>query len=385
MRACLLVRDDNHLLWEWVAYHYTVLPLRHLIIGCDENAVEDPMDVLEHWKGTDLTYDVWHSQNFTQSARYEDHHDAPHRYVLRQAHFYGRCLQYFLQQGHRGWVALIDTDEYIQLNPLDDNLDRHMFGEGQGRSSFLDANVINKTSLFMSPNETLWDRISERKRLRQILGLDQSGLAATTRFRAVKQQKPIPTVLNVLDDYTSKHGSLACHIMPRLRYSAVTDNLTSLARRLCRPQLDPTIVSAAWNATNQLSTIRFLHHVPPNRFEHNGWGKVLVRLGSISFKSLRKMGTPHKPLPECVGPPYIPNMASFLRVNHYINDYQLYTKRKGDARRQQGRGGQQQRMDWSKSAHARDRATCDHMYGWLNQFVNQFGIARAQQLLQGLV
>ena len=32
MAACLLMKDDNHHLIEWIAYHYLVLPLRYLVI-----------------------------------------------------------------------------------------------------------------------------------------------------------------------------------------------------------------------------------------------------------------------------------------------------------------------------------------------------------------
>ena len=33
--ACLMIKDNNILLPEWLAYHYTVLPLRRLIVGVD--------------------------------------------------------------------------------------------------------------------------------------------------------------------------------------------------------------------------------------------------------------------------------------------------------------------------------------------------------------
>jgi len=33
--ACLIIKDDNIILSEWLAYHYTILPLRRLIVGVD--------------------------------------------------------------------------------------------------------------------------------------------------------------------------------------------------------------------------------------------------------------------------------------------------------------------------------------------------------------
>lgn len=33
--ACLIFKDDNDRLVEWIAYHYQVLPLRFLVVGVD--------------------------------------------------------------------------------------------------------------------------------------------------------------------------------------------------------------------------------------------------------------------------------------------------------------------------------------------------------------
>ena len=36
--ACLLLKDNNIILPEWLAYHYTVLPLRRLIVAVDPSS-----------------------------------------------------------------------------------------------------------------------------------------------------------------------------------------------------------------------------------------------------------------------------------------------------------------------------------------------------------
>ena len=42
--ACLLIMDSNHLLIEWLAYHYHVLRLRHLIVAVDPRSTTTPTD-----------------------------------------------------------------------------------------------------------------------------------------------------------------------------------------------------------------------------------------------------------------------------------------------------------------------------------------------------
>jgi hypothetical protein len=70
----------------------------------------------------------------------------------------------------------------------------------------------------------------------------------------------------------------------------------------------------------------------------------------------------------------------FLRVNHYLHDFAVYTGRGGDPRTTV-RGEGNKKLTWSRMAHGRDRITCDHMAAWVNEFVHQFGIERAKFML----
>jgi len=40
LAACLVIKDDNDRLVEWIAYHYQVLPLRFLVVGVDHTIVQ---------------------------------------------------------------------------------------------------------------------------------------------------------------------------------------------------------------------------------------------------------------------------------------------------------------------------------------------------------
>ena len=60
MSACLLVMDDTIKLTEWLAYHYTVLPLSHLIVAIDPASVleKDIEDVFDLWKPR-IYIEIW--------------------------------------------------------------------------------------------------------------------------------------------------------------------------------------------------------------------------------------------------------------------------------------------------------------------------------------
>ena len=56
--ACLLVKDDNQLLPEWLAYHYTVMPLRRLIVGVDPLSLTRVEPILDKYRELGMDIDV---------------------------------------------------------------------------------------------------------------------------------------------------------------------------------------------------------------------------------------------------------------------------------------------------------------------------------------
>ncbi len=411
IRACLVVRNANHLLYEWVAYHYTVLPLRYLIVGYDDTNTthdmpeENPNDVLLRWKqlnmSTDFFYDVWPASDFATDIEYTDGRDSPYfRHLQRQHVFYAKCMQYLHNQSNVGWVALTDIDEYIQLNPLDQHLKETFYNES---APALNDTNVQEGSVFLAPNETLWNRIAARKQLRHLLKLESSNqtvvnqnkdLQGVTSSDTPPPQQPqqpntnisstavLPTVLEFLEEYSSQHGGNAsspCHSFARRRYSAVADdNFTALASSICIPKLDPEIIESM--NISHLVTIQFLHHVFPGDIEHNLWAKVLVDLRHIPYQSLQRIidyNNPHRPLDECRNA-YIPDIVSILRANHYINHWNVHVTRRGT--NHLGNATTELKK-WADVAHIRDYQTCDHIHGWLNDFVKQFGMERAKYLL----
>lgn len=129
--ACLLIKDGNILLPEWLAYHYTFLPLRRLIVGVDPLSLTDPKPILDLYESI-VNVTTWVDDSFWVDGR------APHekkgfritnetghepvrwRYKYRQNLFYKACLLH-LHDEMRTWTLLIDTDEYLAFNHYDEH------------------------------------------------------------------------------------------------------------------------------------------------------------------------------------------------------------------------------------------------------------------------
>jgi len=63
--ACLLIKDDNELLNEWLAYHYHTLQMRQLIVAVDPTSSESPAEILAKWRRwTDLEIQEWTDNDF---------------------------------------------------------------------------------------------------------------------------------------------------------------------------------------------------------------------------------------------------------------------------------------------------------------------------------
>jgi hypothetical protein len=118
--ACLLVMDENFRLYEWIAYHYHVLPLRYLVVAADPRSKNFPdpvLDLFRHqlnmtilsWNDTDYT--SWDDSLSSDAGVREKRK----RHLARQRRFIGKCLQH-MHEHNRTWTALWDTDEYIAFN-----------------------------------------------------------------------------------------------------------------------------------------------------------------------------------------------------------------------------------------------------------------------------
>jgi hypothetical protein len=63
--ACILIKDDNHWLIEWLAYHYHVMPLRYLIVAIDPDSKTSPIPILKRYKDSKrMSISIWDDAMF---------------------------------------------------------------------------------------------------------------------------------------------------------------------------------------------------------------------------------------------------------------------------------------------------------------------------------
>ena len=111
--ACLLIRDDNRILPEWLAYHYTVMPLRHLIVAVDPHSVTSPEPILDKYRELGMDITVWGDNDYFCNCTSDETY---RNYLRRQRLFYKHCLMEFKNRGNHTWTMMVDTDEYIVFN-----------------------------------------------------------------------------------------------------------------------------------------------------------------------------------------------------------------------------------------------------------------------------
>jgi len=117
--ACLLIKDDNHWLIEWLAYHYHVLPLRRIVVVRDPNSRTSPDGIFRRWRGRmNVTFCIdddflppWVSNKYQEGSI-----DAARLHRYRQQFFYSHCLKALKTQSQSSWILLSDTDEFIKPN-----------------------------------------------------------------------------------------------------------------------------------------------------------------------------------------------------------------------------------------------------------------------------
>lgn len=112
--ACMLVKDDNHKLTEWLAYHYHVLPLRYLVLGVDPRSATSPSKLLSRWRDIGMTIVEWTDLFVRKVSKTQPIFNLDtHR--IRQRKFHKDCLTH-MKKVNRTWVLLVDSDEYLQFN-----------------------------------------------------------------------------------------------------------------------------------------------------------------------------------------------------------------------------------------------------------------------------
>ena len=129
--ACLLIKDGNILIPEWLAYHYTILPLRRLIVGVDPLSHTNPKQILDSYESIGMNISIWTNDSFWVDGfeAHEkkdfsitdetDHEGLRLHQRYRQKLFFKACMQQ-LHDENQTWTLMVDTDEYLAFNYYDE-------------------------------------------------------------------------------------------------------------------------------------------------------------------------------------------------------------------------------------------------------------------------
>ena len=333
MSACLLIKDENHHLIEWLAYHYHVLPLRHLIVAVDPDSKTSPLKVLQRWNGTGLKYTIWNDTDFISLyniekrakkgkmvAKSEDESKLSkivlHHHRERQGLFLMECYRQHKLMNH-SWVIHIDTDEFVVFNRIGKDED--------------ETNVMQNRELLRA-----LPRVGEQ------------------------------TVVEVLD----KAPSHFCHSMARLLF---TDK-----------ERDETDTMVGPFNKKRFDSMRYIYHHYKGHYI-SGRPKVVVDLLQMplcNFTKGEQVHSIHRPwryLCDASGSTELEEQGyrkSILRVNHYLGSWEDYSL--------SGNGRTRDKFDKKSNSSSAGGWPSLDILPWLDSFIKEVGTKRAKILLEGV-
>ena len=356
--ACLMVKGDNDLLSEWIPYHYTLLPLRRLLIVTDDGNSEDPKSVLKKWTTTQTGLHWWvkNVSEFENMHGVFDAEQAERSFRRKKLRKYDRiqsndtidskviqyvahtrllhkqkamityCSKFMKERGVR-WISMYDTDEFLAINRM---------GATEGSDATRQP-------------ETLGEKYGMRP---QLPPLESNA-----------------TVVDIMNSFERARQPLKpCHTMPRVGFGAL-ENFT------CPGSEDIKTFAIENFDSDRLVTLRYQQHAVKSDFSKNRFGKVFVDVSNISDRTLSMPPKNiHRPFEdECVRA-IVPVQEAPFYLMHYAGGWERF-KSKNDARR----GFE----EWKELADVSDSTSCcqEEVYRWLPRFVDQVGIRRAKVLL----
>jgi hypothetical protein len=343
--ACLLTKDDNHWLVEWLAYHYHVLPLRQLIIVRDPSSRTSPEGILNRWKGKiditewsdDRVLPPWVRKKFQNGTITEV---GLHRY--RQQFFYSKCLQEFKAR-NQTWVLLSDVDEFIKPNPY-----------------------VTLPNVAAAP-------------------LAQPGSVLTTMQNYDYAQEQTRQSNSI--DIDPQLEQPKCLHVPRIQIATKEVPEDDDPPLIPLPQLE-------WNASQFLTTRWLFHNGKEIRAAKNLNGKNVVNVKRLLPTQIpRKVDNVHTVIPDGICPSTagdrLHHADSWLVIQHYAGTFEQYSFRDDPRDGIAGRPARLDRTIWQSigqvpAASDNILRRDDAMLDWLPGFVESVGASEAALLLAGV-
>jgi hypothetical protein len=330
--ACLLIKDDNAILNEWIAYHYHVLRMRRLIVAVDPLSSESPKSILDKWSSlTDLEISQWSDESympdyFLENGRprdefMQDQSDfdqemtqqqileiSNHRY--RQRVFFAKCMRDLRDRGS-SWVIHIDTDEYVVPSKL----------------------------------------------LREVA---PSGLT-------IPSIEEPGSVLTFVQQVVSRRlGNYPCISLLRLLFGSIESSEEERTEQV-PPEFD----------AKNFETLRWRYHANPQNMKLHGSPKTIIDVSSIPEEFLPKevVYSIHRPVEQFCQRnkdlKYDNFLSQSIAANHYLGSWERYSARADNRRSKE---------TYENKAHLKHAAD-DGVRPWLTGFVEFVGLDLASELL----
>jgi hypothetical protein len=371
--ACLLIKDDNAILNEWIAYHYHVLNLRHVIVATDPSSKTSSFAIWQRWQNlTDLTVTEWTDQDFMPDSFLEKGYHIPPRFMngdanksawhngdedeatvkadrlkisnhrFRQVTFLSACLRQ-LQTEKRTWTIHIDTDEYVVVNPM---LRRQAPAQPAQKE--------------------------EPRSRRHPKNIQIPPLAEPHSILTVLQQVQHDAKLQ-------KQANYPCISMPRLLFGSVEKERNETSGATATVSYTATSTGTAFFNATLFETLRWKYHAALTDKERNAQPKVIVDVSAVDATDEMfnpkafSIHRPSKKLCRRIDQLTFDTVEKYpLAVNHYVGTYERYVAR-NDTRRNE--------RAYEYKAHV-DAGSDDWITTWLDGFVQEQGSDKASALLQ---
>jgi hypothetical protein len=317
--ACMIAKDENIGLPEWLAYHMQLLPLKRFIIGLDPSGKTNPRHILKGFGEIGLDWTVLEYGDYFREGR-KDYckRNFTHRYdrkirsmvpvtdklvlykshLWRQSVFYEKCLT-MLREEKRTWTIFLDTDEFLTYNPYLPEERPSVLCVHGNREKVIQC-LKKYHANMMGPEQGV--------HMRTLVPITLPN--GTMVLPPSNTSRSVPATMahflhRYMQDIIAWHEDwkLPCWGLPRRNFGAFESNSTQTAQK----------------EKQVLQTLRFrLHTQAP----FNGLGKCMVDVSRYEGKF--DVANPHRILPAgyCGHAPYTHSELALFRVHHYSTSLQ---------------------------------------------------------------
>jgi len=311
-----------------------VVNLRHIIITTDPNSQTSPNAILNRWRDK-ITIEIWndtHIENPNGTNIFNN--DQLHLHRLRQRTFYIKCLR-TLKSLNKGWVLLIDTDEYVTINPK-----------------------------LMDPGQ-------EEKYDLTLPSIHQPGSVFTFLQNLIMPNPLLRFYTPCIPIYRRQYSaqeSLAEEVNAQMPSNFIGSNFATLRWR-------------KWGSGKDKFQIASRQVCSYSR--NAGPVKVLIDLARLRYQDLFHediKGNPHKPMESiCPSNIYFNETDVGLIIHHYLGTLEQWMYRAADSR---GAAFRMAKYDVMKNPIGMRES--DTVRLWLKGFVESVGETEASRLLEGV-